>query len=309
MKQLLNHIPILFLLFLFPALSKGQHPNWESKLIHSGTCTVHSVISDPAGNTLITGSFTGSITFRSDNFVSYGARDIFTAKYTPKGNLLWAAHAGGSSDDEAYAITCDNNGNAYITGYFSGFLNMDNLALDASESEKNCFVIKYDKDGYIQWGIRSFGTADKYGKAITTDQKGNVLFTGVFKKEMLFENEDPNEQCESRSDNEREGKILKSKSPSNIFIAKASTNGELIWLEQSNGKGNNEASIIETDQESNCYIKGTFSDRCFFGNKKMKSKKGKSIFITKYDPGGNVVWAKPSADSSAGIEDLTRVKE
>lgn len=296
------------LFFLIPLISFSQHEKWENKLIHSGKCKVLAVTKDPSGNTLITGSFTGSMTFYDKNFNSFGAKDIFTAKYTAKGNLLWAKQAGGSNDDESFAVTCDKNGNVYLTGYFSGFFNIDNIALDATESEKNCFVIKYDKDGFIQWGMRSFGVADKYGKAITTDQEGNVLFTGVFTKEMIFETEDPNEQCEVHSEDEKEGKVLKSKSPSNIFIAKTNANGELLWLQQSNGKGNNEASMIETDRESNCYIKGTFSQRCVFGNKKIKSK-NKSSFITKYDTTGNVIWAKESTDLPGGSNHSTGVKE
>lgn len=306
MKQMF--IYSLILILFFPLFSTAQHQEWENRLLHSGKCKVHAVTTDALGNTLITGSFTGSMTFRDMNFTSYGAKDIFTAKYTAKGNVLWAKQAGSNSDDEAYAITCDKNGNVYLTGYFSGFFNMDNLALDASDAEKNCFVLKYDPDGFIQWGMRSFGTSDKYGKAITTDQEGNVLFTGIFTNELLFENEDPNEQCEVRTKDEKEGKVLKSKSLSNIFIAKVNSKGELLWLQQSNGRGNNEATIIETDMQSNCYIKGTFSQRCVFGNKKVKSK-NKSSFVTKYDTTGNVIWAKQSTDLPAGIKHPAGIKE
>ena len=309
MKRLFIHSGILLSLSVLPATSHAQHQDWENKLIHSGTCKVHAVTTDAAGNTLITGSFKGSITFHETRFVSHGASDIFTAKYTAHGNLLWGQQAGSANDDEAYAITSDKNGNIYITGYFSGFFNMGNLALDATETEKNCFVLKYDKDGFIQWAVRSFGIADKSGKAITTDQEGNILFAGVFSKEMLFEYEDPNEKCETRTDEEREGKILKSKSPSNVFIAKMSSKGELIWFQQSNGKGSNDATAIESDSNSNCYVKGTFSNRCVFGNTKIKSKKGNSLFVTKYDPTGNVVWARPSGDSSSGIKGSSGITE
>lgn len=303
MKQRINNSWALFFLAftIFPMLLRGQQKEWENKLRHWGDCRVHAVAYDPTGNTFITGSFTGSVNFPTGILTSQGASDVFTAKYTPKGNLLWAKQAGGGNNEEAYAVTADRHGSVYITGYFSGFLNMDNLALDGSEQETNCFVIKYDNNGFIQWGVRSFGTADKYGKAITTDKEGNVLFAGAFKNEMLFETEDPNEKCEGAAEDEKEGKILKSKSASTIFIAKISSNGELMWLQQSNGKGIHEVSTIKTDEEQNCYVSGTFSDRCSFGNKKLKSRKGKSVFVTKYDSMGNVIWARQSTDTSNDI--------
>lgn len=299
MKKLMTPATCLFftLTILCPLFSMAQFSEWEHKLLRTGKCKVHAVTSDRSGNTILTGSFSGSLAPHSGTYKTYGASDIFTAKYNSAGDLLWLKQAGGSNDEEAYAITCDKTGNIYITGYFSGFLNIDNLGLDASETEKNCFVIKYDKDGDVQWCMRSFGASDKYGKAITTDDDGNVFFTGIFKDEMLFENEDPNELCETRSDHDEEEVVLKSKSSSNIFIAKANSNGEMIWLQQSLGKGIHEATTIETDTENNCYLKGTFSDRCSFGRKKIKSRNGKRFFITKYDASGNVLWAKDQSSA------------
>jgi len=286
-------------------LVKAQQWEWSKTLGNSGQCRAHGITSDSEGNTIITGSFSGTLSLGDTKFKSYGSYDIFLAKYSTNGNLIWAKHAGGTEDEEAFGVACDKEGNVFITGYFSGVLNLDNNALGngVGENDKNCMVVKYDKDGSLQWAMRSMGAGDKYGKAITTDKDGNVLFTGVFTKEMIIDFE----LCAMNKDHE-EVEIhadLKSESASNIFTAKVASNSNFLWIQQSKGTGINESTSIETDQDGSCYVTGSFSGKCNFGDKKIKSKGGKDIFVSKYDPAGNIIWAKRSGgsldDQSSGI--------
>ena len=46
--------------------------------------------------------------------------EIFVTKLDSNGNWLWAESAGGSSNDEGYAISTDSEGNLYVTGFFYG---------------------------------------------------------------------------------------------------------------------------------------------------------------------------------------------
>ena len=43
--------------------------------------------------------------------------DGFIAKFTTKGNLLWATYYGGSGDDQTFGISTDSSNNLYVTGY------------------------------------------------------------------------------------------------------------------------------------------------------------------------------------------------
>ena len=47
---------------------------------------------------------------------SDGDRDIFSAKYTADGDLVWAKRAGGADRDGGRDIAVDGSGNAYVTG-------------------------------------------------------------------------------------------------------------------------------------------------------------------------------------------------
>ena len=58
--------------------------------------TIHSnaVATDSAGDTFITGSFRGSVSFdpgsSSGNFTTNNTQDAFVAKYSPIGTMIWA---------------------------------------------------------------------------------------------------------------------------------------------------------------------------------------------------------------------------
>src|SRR5262249_10286758 len=64
---------------------------------------------DGAGNPYLAGAF----------FASGGRTDIATAKFQPNGNQLWAAHHNGVGTNDAFfsAMTVDNVGNVYVTGW------------------------------------------------------------------------------------------------------------------------------------------------------------------------------------------------
>jgi hypothetical protein len=72
----------------------------------------------------VIGSFDGTVDFDpgpgTSNQTSAGADDIFVAKYSATGSLLWARRMGGSGADAGAGIAVDGADDAYATGAFSG---------------------------------------------------------------------------------------------------------------------------------------------------------------------------------------------
>jgi len=80
----------------------------------------YAVATDTAGNSYVTG-YTASLDFPATSGAyktanQGGTSDVFVAKYSPTGALIYATYLGGSGDDTAYGIAVDSSGNAYITG-------------------------------------------------------------------------------------------------------------------------------------------------------------------------------------------------
>ncbi len=142
---------------------------------------------DPSGNILMTGVFKQTAAFGSNSVVSYGSFDIFLAKMDALGNNLWVKNAGATGNDQPYAVSCDNSGNSFITGFYyptpSGMSTLPahfGPFLLADNGAGNMFVAKYDTGGTIQWAKPGGGTQHDEGLGIAADANGNSYVTGFF---------------------------------------------------------------------------------------------------------------------------------
>jgi len=79
----------------------------------------YGVAADPAGNILVTGSMAGTIDFGGGPLTSAGSSDVFLAKYSAGGAVLWTKHLGGPGPDVGYGVASDSAGNVIVVGYFT----------------------------------------------------------------------------------------------------------------------------------------------------------------------------------------------
>lgn len=75
---------------------------------------------DGDGNALLTGETTGEVKLADHQFRKIGKRDLYAAKFSPDGKLLWAWQAGGKLNSLSYAAGCGPEGLSVIAGAFSG---------------------------------------------------------------------------------------------------------------------------------------------------------------------------------------------
>lgn len=103
---------------------------------------------DVYGNIYTTGYFTGTADFDPGvgvyNLTSFGDQDIFISKLDSLGNFSWIEQIGDLSKDWSNAITVDNLGNIYTTGFFMGTVdfNTDSGTLNFTASANDIFVHK-----------------------------------------------------------------------------------------------------------------------------------------------------------------------
>ncbi len=98
--------------------------------------------------------------------------DYGTVKYDAEGNRQWTAtyHSWLTGCDGAEALSVDNLGNVYVTGY------SDDPELNADDY----LTVKYDPDGSQLWTARYNGTGNSNDGAndVAADGAGNVYVTG-----------------------------------------------------------------------------------------------------------------------------------
>jgi hypothetical protein len=110
---------------------------------------------DNNGDLCLTGYFLNSATFENQKLVAVGKFDVFVAKYSKTGELLWVKQAGGSEPDFVKLIKIDANNNIYITGYFTSISFFENY-IAHSKGRTDVFTAKYSPTGELIW-VKSKG--------------------------------------------------------------------------------------------------------------------------------------------------------
>lgn len=244
-----------------------------------------SVTTDNNNNIIVTGSFSGDAFFGSTVLTSSGSTDVFIAKYTSSGVLLWAKKGGGNSFDAGYGVAADNSGAIYVTGVFSRIIQFDQLSVQGGEYF-SIFLVKYDANGNALWlnagisnGFYNFG----YG--IATNSLNDVFITGMFGEVTNFS-----------------GTVLTSVAGPDVFLARYNSSGNLIWVKQAGGNSFNESGYdIAIDSNNDIYLVGGFSETINFGGiPPITATSSSNAFVAKYNLAGNTQWAV-----IAGVSDYT----
>lgn len=130
---------------------------------------------DMAGNSYVTGEFSGTATFGNLSLVSSGLRDIFVTKLDPQGQFIWASQAGGTGSDYGMEIVTDLSGNSYIVGLSSsGSATFGNIMLAMSGNIEG-YIAKLNPQGQF---IEAAKIDVNNIKSIDLDGQGIAYITG-----------------------------------------------------------------------------------------------------------------------------------
>lgn len=151
---------------------------WAKKAGGSGEDEGFAVSNDPAGNVYVTGYFTGTANFNGTSVSSNGGTDIFIAKYTPSGGLVWVKKIGGSANDAGNAIKVDNSGRVFLTGGFRNTTLFGSISLRTPNGNSDVFIACLDSSGNVNWAKKAGGINNDSGRGIAVDGNSNTFITG-----------------------------------------------------------------------------------------------------------------------------------
>ncbi len=292
MAGLIQHCGVVLLLIalnLCDCAAEMPAFRWASRAGGSGQDYGTGIVVDKEGSTYICGYFRGQARFEDYALAGKGEADIFIAKYDRIGKLVWVRQAGGSADDFARAVAIDAEGNCYLTGSFqSPTVDFGGQSVQRN-SDSEIYVAKFDGEGKVLWVRQAGGTGGGSGNGIAVGADGYVYVCGYFSGDTTFSD-----------------LTLKNAGFQDIFVARYDTAGELDWVRQIGGPGDDASSAICVDAQGNCYITGGFEDDVRFSRTITLTSAGLvDSFIAKLDNSGRTVWAQraggPNTDIGYGV--------
>lgn len=181
---------------------------------------------------------------------------------------------GGTGIENANSMAIDRHENIYLTGSFQDIINIGDIQYTAS-GDSDIFVAKIDPSGNIVWFNQAGGPAyqaniiSESGKSIQLDKHGNILVCGIFEGQAYFGDT-----------------IVYSQGGSDVFLAKYSPYGELLWVSTLGNSGCNVCKQIVVNGDM-VYMAGTSSGTITPGKTMVNIPLS---FLGAFDLNGNLEW-------------------
>jgi len=257
-----------------------------------------TVALDQSGHCWLAGNFRNTCDFDpglgTSNLTSRGNTDIFIVRYSTNGSFEAAYQVGGTGQDIVSPGAMRSDGfNTYLTGRFSGTADFDPGPATSNLSAiggNNIFLATYTSNGVLRWAFNmptSGETTGQGGHRVALDAGTNCLVAGWSGGTTDF---DPSTGTSNL--------IAHSTNAADIFIAKYSPNGTLLWAHGfgSAVPGTNDTNIaagLALDSQGNAYITGQFfgTDADFdptANSAPLTSSGANDCFVAKYTPAGEI---------------------
>ncbi len=277
-----TRLSFLSLLLIAAGTLYGQTWQWAGSGEGSGNANGFAVAADAQGNSVVAGTYNGTIGLGGQVLSTLNEDGLFLAKYDPDGALLWAHIAANAAGITVNGITVDDAGSIALVGMYKdtvAFIPGPVGTSLISAGAFDVFVVEYASDGSPLWA-RSIGdTGYDYGASIAHDGVGNIYVTGDLHQYSF------------------------NLSPSKIFVSKFATDGTLLWTTFSADYGNSHLGDgISTSGTGEVCITGEFFGSLTLGAFTLDAGTAEAtIYVAKLNSSGVPVWAQKAGEGGYAV--------
>lgn len=247
------------------------------------------VACDSAGNAYATGFYRNTVDFDpgpgEDIHTSAGSNDAFLVKFDPDGNFVWAKTWGGTSEEWGRTVVFDDADDVYVAGTFRSETDFDpgvGEDIQNSAGVDDCFLTKFDSDGYHQWARTWGGPSADAPHRIAVGGMGGIYITGKFQLTCDFK---PGPETEEHT----------SAGEQDAFLSKFLANGDYQWVSTWGGTEKDWPLGVGADSSDNAYVTGQFEgttdlDPDPVGTQEHTSNGETDVFLSKFSSSGDYQW-------------------
>lgn len=253
-----------------------------------GTDLVRAVAADAGGGVVVAGEFTGTIDLDPSTattaLTSQGGTDLFLARYSSQGVLLWALRAGGAGNLGAGGVAVNAAGDILLGGSFEGTANFDpTLAIPglASNGGRDAFVASYSASGALRWARGFGGPADEAVTGVALQANSTAYASGTFTGTLPV---DPAGGIAVTAAGMRDG-----------FLVSWASDGSTRWAIAVGGLEDDAATAVAATT-AGVYLAGTFRGTADFApgaaTTALTSLGGTDAFLAQYSGAGQLAWLR-----------------
>lgn len=204
---------------------------------------------------------------------------LLLASVSSEGQVILVGSSGG---DYGNAVAHDSAGNIFFCGWFEGTVDFDPSdgpdsldTLSAGSSDYGSFIASYEPEGDFRFAFSITGSGYVETLNIAVDPDGNILVGGYVEGTVDF---DPGAGITN----------LTGDSSYNLFLAKYSSTGALVFAKQSQGTGDLYPDDMITDPSGNVYFAGYLDGTEDFDPSSAVQNVSSSdgLFVVSYDNSG-----------------------
>lgn len=257
---------------------------------------LHAVKADANGNIFIAGwtySLNGISTAGAYQPAYAGGSgpmdmgDGFLARFNNNGNRIWATYYGGASSDNFYGLELDKNNNIYASGgtNSNGIASPGAFQTTRGGGVSDALMVKFDNNGNRIWASYYGGNDEDYSKAITCDNGGNVILSGITMSQSGISTAGTHQPASGGGIDKRDG-----------FIVKFNPAGNRLWGTYYGSSADEFIHGLNSDINNNIIFCGTTSSDNNIATNNAYQIIGPTAlgfwtpFVVKLDNNGNRIW-------------------
>ena len=239
---------------LSPHLFMAKYDKKDSclwaKQSEDGHSEVRALAVDKAGNSVVGGSYSKSITLDGKQITepeSY--EDAYIARFSADGAASWIYSIGCKGQAWVSSLACDSKGNVYALGYYDQEMDIGRFHLDKNGFWDDIFFARFSPEGECLWAKKLGSPNADSGNGIWIDEQDHIYIAGRLGTSGALNNiQVPH---------------------GGSFVARFDTTGRGIWMLQP--LGNAGINAVSGDSQGNLAVTGSFRGTVYFGSSFINS--------------------------------------